>query len=175
MIQSLLQFGIHTATQYARRHLLSLCVVIIVTLANCLTAVYRDDGATELDGIKDASLTAADLIMDQQKLRFMTEHSFSGSGESFESFVHKIANGVVAKIGSIQVLEESKVGLLNMQKLDITCTFWHETFIFEFLRKLQEFKPGFVRISFIDITRFAAISAEAPALKLQVTCELYRK
>jgi hypothetical protein len=161
--------------QYAKRHLLAICVTTIVMLVNCLTATYRNSEAVALEGIKDTSLTAANLAMNQQKLHFITDHSFSGNGERFESFVHKLANDTIAKIGVIQILEESKVGLLNMQKLDITCTFWHETFIFEFLKKLQEFKPGFVRISFIDITRFAAVSAENPALKLQVTCELYRK
>jgi hypothetical protein len=161
--------------QYARRHLLSICVAVMVVLANCLTAMYRSSEAMELEGVKNTSLTAADLVMDQQKLRFMIDHSFSSDGEEFESFVHKLANDTIAKIGTIQILEESKVGLLNMRKLNITCTFWHETFIFEFLKKLQEFKPGFVRVSFIDITKFATVSAESPALRLQVTCELYRK
>ncbi|MDR1609430.1 MAG: hypothetical protein LBR78_01065 [Holosporales bacterium] len=170
-----MRFGIHTILQYVKRHLLAICVAAMAMLVHCLTTVYRDSGAVELESIKDVSLTAADLVVNPQKLRFMTEHSFSGSGEGFESFVHKLADDTIAKIGAIQMLEESKVGLLNVQKLSITCTFWHETFIFEFLKKLQEFKPGFARIAFVDITRFATISAENPALKLQVTCQLYRK
>jgi hypothetical protein len=136
---------------------------------------YKINKFNEFEGLNDEAIIATDLNVDPQKLNFMVAHSFSEAGEDFQKFVHRLGNDINAKVGSIQILEESTVGLLNMRKVDIPCLFWHETLIFEFLKKLQEFKPGLLKISFVDITKFAKVSDENPALKLQVICNIYQK
>ncbi|MDR1333126.1 MAG: hypothetical protein LBJ69_01855 [Holosporales bacterium] len=175
MIRRIQQIDFSTITQYVRRNIFALCAVAVAVFVNIMVHTRMVEITMEFTETNSTLSAVQDLIQDPQKLDFITTHSFSGERQNFEEFAHKICDDNLAKNAAIQVLEETKVGLLSMQKIDITCLFWHEKLVFEFLEALQKFKPGFVRISLIDITNFAEVSARSPALKVQVVCELYQR
>ncbi|MDR3224322.1 MAG: hypothetical protein LBT03_01920 [Holosporales bacterium] len=145
-------------------------------MTDCFVCSYKDDKLVELETIQNYFATVDDLVRSPEKLKFISAHLLlEETNQSFDEFVTKIGQDNFAEIFSIEKKDEVIIGSLKKTKIKITGIFWHEDFIFEFLNSIYDFRPGFLKISQIDVDKFADISIEKPAMKLEAICEVFQK
>jgi hypothetical protein len=161
--------------RFIRKHYLSLGITLFLSIIDSLICSYKNEKFIEFEGLKEILAIAENLMKTPNKLRFISSHLFSGNNADLDEFVTKIGNDNFAKIISVEKGDESNVGTIKKREVTIKGVFWHESFIFKFLKNIQEFKPGFLRIASVDINKFAKVSLSKPVMKVEVSCDIYQK
>jgi hypothetical protein len=152
-----------------------LFATIFIIFINCLMSSYKNEKFTELQCIRDTKTVIKKLSISAPQKKHLANHLFSDKDLNFEDFITKIGKESLAKISSIEPIEESVIGTIKTKKFAITGVFWHELFIFEFLDKLQKLSPSFSKILSIEINKFAKIAYIKPIIKVDIICITYQK
>jgi hypothetical protein len=154
------------------RLLIAICLVFILER---LATFYKELKLEEFNVICNAKTIATKLAATTLKKHELLNHICSGNNISLSDYVAKIGKETVAAIKSIKNISEENGEKITTKKFVIIGVFWHESLIFEFLNKLREFSPGFLKILKIDINKFAVITAVKPTLKVEITCITYQR
>ncbi|MDR0942678.1 MAG: hypothetical protein LBM19_03660 [Holosporales bacterium] len=158
-----------------KKHYLPLVIILLLFVVDYALCLHKNKKLVEFENVKGKLAFAEDLLKTPHKLKFISSHLFSGDNVDFDEFVVKTANDNFAEITSIEKAEETDINSIKKSEASIKGIFWHESFIFDFLKNIQEFKPGFLKITSVAIGKFGKVSPNKPAMKIEVACEIYQK
>lgn len=154
---------------------MAIIVVGMMVIASWIS-IHKNQRYAEYMEWQEKATPFVKLRSNPQKFDFILKHKFSKNGLDFKNFVQQIARQNYACIPIIDFSEEkSKIGQVNVSLAKITGFFWHDTFIFNFLDNLQDFSPGFLNITYVEIDKFTKQLGAKPILKLEVICKIFQK
>lgn len=152
-----------------------LLTAVAMLIMEQLVDSYRAQKCVELGDLASIKETITALTALGTSKQDLINHICSSNIVKFEEFVTRIGHESMAEISSIKNIGASSKGSVKVRKFTVVGFFWHESFIFEFLDKLQKFCPGFLKILQVEINRFAKITTIRPAMKVDVVCVTYQK
>lgn len=156
----------------SKMFLVSFLAISVINLAASIYKIQKCDECIELES---QAKPVEKISTDRPKLDFILRHKFKGRSQSFSEFVQAISHETYSQIASIDSLKEYVTGTVNVQEFRITGLFWHDLFIFDFLDKLQDFSPGFLNITSVEINKFSKQIAQKPIMKLEVICKVFQR
>ena len=115
------------------------------------------------------------IMSNHNIFEFIKKHKFGHTKNDYTEFIKQISKEYFAKISSIEKISSTKIGNIEVLTVKIDMLFWHDSFIFNFLDKLQKYSPGFINILSIDINKFTKHVGNKPSLKLEVICKIFQK
>lgn len=120
-------------------------------------------------------LTGPIKCFDSKVIKFISEHNFSGKNINFRKFVENLAEHNFAVITEVKKCNISRLDSFKRIKYKVRGYFWHDKFIFEFIDELQNYHPGFLKLSNVEIDKFSKVNEIKPFIRLEIICEIFQK
>ena len=149
--------------------------ILGMIIVSTFVSIYKSHAVEKYTQFANEMKPITDIISDNDKFNFIQNHLFKGEALDFKDFANKVAQENYAKILSLNRISCIKLDKINITQIKITGLFWHDTFIFDFLEKIQNFSPGFINIIAIDINKFSKKITHKPVIKLEVICKIFQK
>lgn len=120
-------------------------------------------------------LTGPIKCFDRRVIKFISEHNFSGKNINFRKFVENLAEHNFAIVTEVKKCNISRLNSFKRIKYKVKGYFWHDKFIFEFIDKLQNYHPGFLKLLNVEIDKFSKVNEIKPFIRLEIVCEIFQK
>ena len=151
-----------------------LLVIFVLVMANIIFTNIKDNNELELIEINNKYNILKKLNED----KFVLKHSFKEDKNNTNNFINYIKEylknnhcGVI----SIKNIENKNIENIKVETIEFHLTFPHDKFIFELLELIQNYSPGFVRITDIYVEKDEKFDINKNNLKVKMLCNLYNK
>ncbi|MBQ9440879.1 MAG: hypothetical protein IJU54_00520, partial [Alphaproteobacteria bacterium] len=129
-----------------------LLIIFILAMANIILTNIKDNNELELIEINNKYNILKKLNED----KFISKHSFKEDKNNTNNFINYIKEYLKNNHGeviSIKNIENKNIESIKVKIIEFLLTFPHDKFIFELLERIQNYSPGFVRITDIYIEK----------------------
>jgi hypothetical protein len=111
-------------------------------------------------------------------VNFIQKHHMSGSGKApvaLHNLIDNYSEKYKMKIVKYETTEQLSYNGVSIEKYRIEILSWHDSYIFEIIKKMCEFSPGFISFEKINISRISKINLKSPSIRAVLLCDLYYK
>ena len=110
----------------------------------------------------------------KDELNFIKNHPLTipSSGDDFEKYLRENINKYY---GRLETIDKASNDYKLIKTFSISLAFWHDKFLFQFLKKLYNYSNGYIRIMELNIERSEAMLLTDPGLHVNIVCNLYQK
>jgi hypothetical protein len=119
---------------------------------------------------------AESLKQNREHLEFILAHLFSGSSQDFKQFVNESIiknNGEMIALRSEE--KSSTIGQIVKESIIIAGIFWHDRFVFDFIKDIESFSPGFAKVISMEIEKVGEVNQIRPVIRALIQCEVFQK
>ncbi len=163
-------------TLYITRAQYVYCIIVLLALIlSQFVGFYRNSLEERFRNIQSKAESIRIVITNNGKYQFVKDHHFFGENQNIQGFIKTLAIQDFAEIDDVEEIEGGHIGPIAKNTVKIRGLFWHDSLIFKFLDELQDFKPGFIKMKFVGINKFAKASEEKPVFKVEVVCDVYQR
>ena len=149
-------------------------LLLSLVITSCFVDEEKRSKTIDLNSVKNSTNFAKELMKDNVKLNFITDHLFKGEHQDFRKYISNVAEENHVKIMNISCGETTDLNSIEKLSAKIEGVCWHDFSVFELIESIQDFSPGFVKITSINIDKFAKISTSQPAIKTEISCEIFQ-
>ncbi|GHT88790.1 hypothetical protein FACS1894113_2020 [Alphaproteobacteria bacterium] len=121
---------------------------------------------------KDANI-AKKILQNKKFLEFIRRHLFKNPKINFDEFIDDIYRKHLGTNLEIKELETVHLGNIKKVIYIVSAVFWHDKFVFDFMKSLDNYSSGFIKITDIKIDRISKNLTLKPSIKTVLTCETF--
>jgi hypothetical protein len=118
---------------------------------------------------------AESLRQSPDRLNFILKHLFFDKNADFRQFVN---NSIVRNNGEMNSFRsEGKTqtaGQVIKESVTVEGVFWHDSFVFDFIKDVESFSPGFAKVTSIEIEKVGKVNLAKPIIKVLIQCEVFQ-
>ena len=156
--------------------LLLRCLIIIfmLSIANIILINIKDNNEVELIAINEKYNKIKQLNNDE----FVIRHLFKEDKNNVKNFIEYVKKYLIKNHGNvidIQTINSKNMHNIKVETIEFNLTFAHDKFIFELLKLIQNYSPGFVRITDIYIKKNEIFNININNLTAKIICDIYTK
>ncbi|MBR1944402.1 MAG: hypothetical protein IJ848_02915 [Alphaproteobacteria bacterium] len=153
------------------KYLISILILIII---NLVLSFIKDSTEDEMIIINNKY----DKIKQLNNDEFVLNHLFEGDTNNIKNFIDYVTKYLInnhSEIISIKTIDNTKLNDITVETIQFELTFIHDKFIFELLELIQNYSPGFVRITDVYIEKNEKFNINQNNLKVNMLCVVYTK
>jgi hypothetical protein len=154
---------------------LFLCMSIAVRFVSSIFDERIKIADAECRSMKKRLDFAESLRQDPDRLNFVLKHLFFAKSSDFSKFV---SDSIVKNNGCIISLQskgkEPSAGQVAKESVTIAGIFWHDRFVFDFIRDVESFGPGFAKVISIEIEKIGEVNPVRPVISVLMRCEIFQ-
>ena len=151
-----------------------LIIIFILSISNIVLINIKNNNEFELIEINDKYNKIKQLNNDE----FVIKHLFKedkNNVKNFIEYVKKYLHNNHGKVTNISTINSKNIDNIKVETIEFNLTFAHDKFIFELLKLIQNYSPGFVRITDIYIKKNEIFDININNLKAKIVCDIYTK
>ena len=146
----------------------------MLSIANIILINIKDNNEVELIAINEKYNKIKQLNNDE----FVIRHLFKEDKNNVKNFIEYVKKYLIKNHGNvidIQTINSKNMHNIKVETIEFNLTFAHDKFIFELLKLIQNYSPGFVRITDIYIKKNEIFNININNLTAKIICDIYTK
>ena len=151
-----------------------LIIIFMLSIANIILINIKDNNEVELIAINEKYNKIKQLNNDE----FVIRHLFKEDKNNVKNFIEYVKKYLIKNHGNvidIQTINSKNMHNIKVETIEFNLTFAHDKFIFELLKLIQNYSPGFVRITDIYIKKNEIFNININNLTAKIICDIYTK
>ena len=151
-----------------------LIIIFVLSLSNIILTNIKNNNEVEFMQINDKYNKIKQLNNDE----FVKKHLFIENENNIKNFVEYVKKYLIKNYGKvidIKTINSKNIYNIKVETIEFNLTFAHDKFIFELLKLIQDYSPGFVRITDIYIKKNKIFDINVNNLNAKIVCDIYTK
>lgn len=151
-----------------------LIIIIILFITNLSCTFIINDIEDKLVVINDQYNKLKQINNNE----FILKHLFKedkNNTQNFKNYVKEYLNNNRSEVININTVNSKQLYNITVETIQFDLTFIHDKFIFELLELIQNYSPGFVRITDVCVEKTNKFNINQNNLNVRMLCEIYTK
>lgn len=151
-----------------------LIIILVLFITNLVCSFIIDDIEDKLIVINDQYNKLKQLNDNE----FILKHLFKedkNNTQNFINYVNEYLQSSHSKVINIETIDSKQLYNITVDTIQFDLTFIHDKFIFELIELIQNYSPGFVRITDVYIAKVNKFNVNQNNLRVRILCEIYNK
>lgn len=151
-----------------------LIIILILFINNLICIFIIDNMEGKLTVINDQY----NKIKQLNNNKFILKHLFKedkNNIKNFKNYVKESLKNNRSEVININTIDSKQLYNITVETIQFDLTFIHDKFIFELLELIQNYSPGFVRVTDVYIEKTNKFNINQNNLNVRILCEIYTK